>query len=206
VEDGAVRLVVGLGNPGRRYRATRHNVGFRVVERLAERHRNALGEARFEGRFGRGRIGGDEVAILEPLGWMNASGAGVAEAVASLPVEDPARDLLVVFDDADLPFGRLRLRPGGSDGGHRGLRDVLAILGRLDVPRLRFGIGRPQQERDTAQPRPKRGTVDWVLAPFSAEEERDLPALLDRAAHAIETFLAEGVAAAMNRFNALAAG
>jgi PTH1 family peptidyl-tRNA hydrolase len=191
-----VRLVVGLGNPGRRYRATRHNAGFRVVERLAERHHIALAEERFGGRFGRGRIGDDEVGILEPLGWMNASGEGVAEAVAALPVEDPARDLLVVFDDADLPFGRLRVRPGGSDGGHRGLRDVLALLGRYDVPRLRFGIGRPQEER---------GTVDWVLAPFSPEEERTLPALLDRAAHAIETFLAEGAAAAMNRFNAAVA-
>jgi PTH1 family peptidyl-tRNA hydrolase len=188
-----VRLVVGLGNPGRRYRATRHNAGFRVLERFAERHRIALDEERFGGRFGRGPFGGEDVALLEPLGWMNASGEGVAEAVAALRVEDPARDLLVVLDDADLPFGRLRVRPGGSDGGHRGLRDVLDALARQDVPRLRFGIGRPEQERDT---------VDWVLAPFSDDEERALPALLDRAAHAIETFLAEGVAAAMNRFNA----
>jgi PTH1 family peptidyl-tRNA hydrolase len=194
-----VRLVVGLGNPGRRYRSTRHNAGFRVLERFAERHRIALGEERFGGRFGRGPVGGEDVALLEPLGWMNASGEGVAEAVAALSVEDPARDLLVVLDDADLPFGRLRVRPGGSDGGHRGLRDVLEALSREDVPRLRFGIGRPAQEPGTVQP---PGTVDWVLAPFSAEEERALPALLDRAAHAIETFLAEGVAAAMNRFNA----
>jgi PTH1 family peptidyl-tRNA hydrolase len=196
-----VRLVVGLGNPGRRYRATRHNAGFRVVERFAERHRIALDEERFGGRFGEGRVGGDPVGVFEPLDWMNASGEGVAEAVASLPVEDPASGLLVVLDDADLPFGRLRVRRGGSDGGHRGLRDVLAVLARDDVPRLRFGIGRPEE----AQPRETRGTVDWVLAPFSPDEELALPALLDRAAHAIETFLAEGVAAAMNRFNAAAA-
>jgi peptidyl-tRNA hydrolase, PTH1 family len=123
---------------------------------------------------------------------MNESGSSVAAALGKLPVEEPSRDLLVVFDDADLPFGRLRLRAEGGDGGHRGLADVLARLGRRDVPRLRFGIGRPAIPMQTA---------DFVLASFSPEEERALPEHLLRAALAVESFLLEGIAVAMNRFN-----
>jgi PTH1 family peptidyl-tRNA hydrolase len=191
-----VKLVVGLGNPGPRYARTRHNVGFRLAERLRERWRLPEPGERHGGRFSRGRVaslGGLDVGVLEPETFMNESGAAVAAALAKLPVEDPARDLLVVLDDADLPFGRLRLRAEGGDGGHRGLADVLARLGRRDVPRLRFGIGRPALPMDTA---------DFVLARFSPEEEQALAGHLDRAAEAVEAFLGEGAAAAMNRFNA----
>jgi PTH1 family peptidyl-tRNA hydrolase len=191
-----VKLVVALGNPGRRYVRTRHNVGFRVAERLRERWRLPEPGQRFEGRFARGRVAslGDlDVGVLEPQTFMNESGACVAAALGKLPVADPAQDLLIVLDDADLPFGRLRLRAEGGDGGHRGLADVLARLGRRDVARLRFGIGRPAVPMETA---------DFVLGAFSAEEEKSLAAHLDRAADAVEAFLREGVAAAMNRFNA----
>jgi PTH1 family peptidyl-tRNA hydrolase len=133
------------------------------------------------------------VGVLEPETFMNESGASVAAALRKLPVEDPPRDLLVVLDDADLPFGRLRLRAEGGDGGHRGLADVLARLGRRDVPRLRFGIGRPALPMETA---------DFVLAAFSPEEEKALAGHLDRAAEAVEAFLLEGIAVAMNRYNA----
>jgi PTH1 family peptidyl-tRNA hydrolase len=190
-----VKLVVGLGNPGRRYERTRHNVGFRVAERLRERWRLPQPDARFEARFARGRVaslGGLDVGVLEPETFMNESGASVAAALRKLPVEDPAHDLLIVLDDADLPFGRLRLRASGSDGGHRGLADTLERLGTRDVPRLRFGIGRPSLPMDTS---------DFVLARFAPEEEQALPAHLDRAADAVEAFLTEGAAAAMNRFN-----
>jgi PTH1 family peptidyl-tRNA hydrolase len=191
-----MKLVVGLGNPGRRYARTRHNVGCRVAERLRERWRFDPPEARFDGRFARGRVealGGLDVGVLEPETFMNESGGAVAAALRKLPVEDPSRDLLLVLDDADLPFGRLRLRASGGDGGHRGLADALERLGRRDVPRLRFGIGRPALPMETS---------DFVLSRFSPEEERELPALLDRAASAVECFLAEGIEAAMNRFNA----
>jgi len=191
-----VKLVVGLGNPGRRYSRTRHNVGFRVTGRLRERWRLPEPEERFEARFARARVaslGGLDVGVLEPETFMNESGASVAAALRKLPIEDPARDLLVVLDDADLPFGRLRLRAEGGDGGHRGLADVLARLGRRDVPRLRFGIGRPALPMETA---------DFVLAAFSKEEEEALAGHLERAAEAVETFLLEGIAPAMNRFNA----
>jgi PTH1 family peptidyl-tRNA hydrolase len=191
-----VKLVVGLGNPGRRYSRTRHNVGFRVTGRLRERWRLPEPEERFEARFARARVaslGGLDVGVLEPETFMNESGASVAAALRKLPIEDPAHDLLVVLDDADLPFGRLRLRAEGGDGGHRGLADVLARVGRRDVARLRFGIGRPELPMETA---------DFVLAAFSTEEERALAGHLERAAEAVETFLLEGIAPAMNRFNA----
>jgi PTH1 family peptidyl-tRNA hydrolase len=192
-----VKLVVGLGNPGRRYASTRHNVGFRIVDRFAEAQGIALDEERFGGRFGRGRIGGPggedlDVGLFEPQGFMNRSGEAVAEALRRLPVAQVDRDLLVALDDVDLPFGRLRLRPGGGAGGHRGLADVISRLGRSDLPRLRFGIGRPRLPMDTA---------DWVLEAFSPEEEERLAPLLDRAATAVREALLLGVVAAMNRVN-----
>jgi PTH1 family peptidyl-tRNA hydrolase len=170
-----------------------------VAERLAERAGFALAERRFSGRFGSGRLacagGGLELAVLAPQTWMNRSGEAVAAAVTGLALADPAQDLLLVFDDVDLPFGRLRLRPGGGAGGHRGLSDVIEALGRSDLPRLRFGVGRPQEPRDLAE---------WVLEPFSAEEERRLDERLEAAADAATAGLVDGIAAAMNRVNAAA--
>jgi len=193
-----MKLVVGLGNPGRRYAGTRHNVGFRVVERFAAQHRIALDQKKFEGRFGRGRAAGADVGLLLPETFMNLSGRSVAEALRLLPVGDPKDDLLVVFDDVDLPFGKLRLRPGGGAGGHKGLRDIVEKLGRDDLPRLRFGVGRP--------PHPGQDTADWVLQDFADAEQGELPARLDDAARAVECVLAEGLAAAMNRWNRDASG
>jgi PTH1 family peptidyl-tRNA hydrolase len=188
-----VKLVVGLGNPGRRYAATRHNVGFRVVERLAERHGIEVSSRRFEGRYGRGRIDDLDVGILEPQTYMNASGESVVEALRFLPVGELSQDLIVVYDDADLPFGRLRVRRSGGHGGHKGVEDVIALLGRKDFPRLRFGIGRPMHAMSTE---------GYVLQRFSPAEEEALPRCVERASEAVETLLLEGVVAAMNRFNA----
>jgi len=188
-----LRLVVGLGNPGSEYEATRHNAGFRVIERLADRHRIALRrEKRLHGRFGSGRIAGAETGLLEPETWMNRSGRAVVAALDAHPL-DPAQDLLVVYDDLDLPFGRLRLRPGGGAGGHNGLGDVQERLGRNDFPRLRFGIGRPPVGVDP---------VDYVLAPWAADEAAALDGRLDAACDAVELAFVEGVSRAMNRVNA----
>jgi PTH1 family peptidyl-tRNA hydrolase len=188
-----MKLIVGLGNPGRRYAATRHNVGFRIVEALGARHRIAVNEDRFEGRFGAGRIRDLEVAILEPQTYMNDSGAAVAQALAGLALADPARDLTVVYDDVDLPLGRLRIRASGGDGGHQGMRDILARLGRRDFSRLRFGIGRSERGE---------GTTGHVLERFAPEEEALLAERIPTAAAALEAILLEGVVAAMNRVNA----
>jgi PTH1 family peptidyl-tRNA hydrolase len=191
-----VKLVVGLGNPGRRYARTRHNVGWRVLERFAADCGLRLDREAHGGRYGEGRLacaaGALEVGVLEPQSFMNLSGDAVADALAALPAVDPSRDLLVVFDDVDLPFGRLRLRPGGGAGGHRGLTHVIERLGRRDFPRLRFGVGRPADATDT---------VEWVLQSFSQDEEAALPALLERAAQAVAAALCDGIAAAMNTWN-----
>jgi PTH1 family peptidyl-tRNA hydrolase len=193
-----VKLVVGLGNPGPRYARTRHNAGFRIAECFAARHAIALASERFGGRFGRGRIAAGacaphDVGVLEPQGFMNCSGDAVAAALAKLPVEDPARDLMLLVDDVDLPFGRLRLRAAGGAAGHKGLAHVIERLGRSDLPRLRFGLGRPTTPVDVA---------DWVLERFPPEQEQALPALVASAADALDAWLGEGLTAAMNRFNA----
>ncbi len=189
------RLVVGLGNPGARHAATRHNVGFRVVERLAARH-GADFEASeaLAGRLARLVVGGVGCALLEPSTFMNRSGDSVAAALARWPGLVPERDLLVVYDDLDLPLGRLRLRPGGSAGGHRGIADIARALDTTAIPRLRFGIGHPGSAA---------AVVDWVLEPFLPQDEAErLPAAIDRAADAVVCVLVDGLATAMDRFNA----
>lgn len=187
-----MKLVVGLGNPGDRYRDTRHNAGFRVVGCLAEQAGVHLDLERFDGRYGEGWVAGEQVALLLPKTHMNASGQAVIQALQGLELADPERDLLIVLDDLDLPLGRLRLRPRGSDGGQRGLRDVIDWLGSDAVPRLRFGVGRPPPGVDP---------IDWVLEPFRSDEERVLRRSLPRAAQAIACFLSEGAGPAMDRFN-----
>jgi PTH1 family peptidyl-tRNA hydrolase len=188
-----VKLVVGLGNPGPDYERTRHNVGFRIVERVAARHRIALRrEKRLQSVFGAGRVAGVETALLEPQTYMNLSGRAVRAALDAHPI-DPRADLLVVYDDLDLPFGRLRLRPSGGAGGHNGIGDIADELGHDAFARLRFGIGRPPSGEDP---------IAYVLAAFTPDEEAALPARLDVAADAIEHALTDGVARAMNRVNA----
>jgi PTH1 family peptidyl-tRNA hydrolase len=189
-----VKLVVGLGNPGPEYADTRHNAGFRVVGELARRHGIALArERRFYGCFGRGLIKKVETGLLEPYTFMNLSGKAVRAAADELRLGDLGSDLVVIYDDLDLPFGRLRIRPGGGAGGQKGLADIQTRLARNDFPRLRVGIGRPPPGEDP---------VEYVLAPFDAGQRAALPELLDRAADAVEAILVDGVQPAMNRFNA----
>lgn len=189
-----MKLIVGLGNPGSRYAETRHNVGARAVRALAAELGVSLDEERFFGRFGVGRIADTEVGLLLPETWMNKSGSAVAAALAELSLEEIARDLIIVLDDVDLPLGRLRLRARGSDGGQRGLGDVLAVLGHENVPRLRIGVGRAAD--------PARDTKEFVLDSFTPEEAPTLPLLIARAGEALRCFATAGIAEAMNRFNA----
>jgi PTH1 family peptidyl-tRNA hydrolase len=141
-------------------------------------------------------VQGIDVGLLEPQTFMNDSGRAVAAALGCLAVDEVSTDLLVVYDDADLPLGRLRLRARGGDGGHLGLRDLIARIGTQELPRLRFGIGRPPDFRDT---------VAYVLEEFSSRESEALAQALDRASAAVQVFVAEGIVAAMDRFNAPAA-
>jgi PTH1 family peptidyl-tRNA hydrolase len=195
-----VKLAVGLGNPGDRYVHTRHNVGFRVVEALAREFGIEALEHRFGGVFGVSSPGANGLgsrfpgglAVLCPHTFMNRSGESVAAALDQFPVDDLARDFAVVVDDLDLPFGRLRIRPGGGAGGHRGLESLIEHLGTRTFPRLRFGIGRPGPGKDPVQ---------YVLARFTDAEEQQLGERIPLAVSALAMLFQEGVEATMNRFN-----
>ena len=186
-----MRLIVGLGNPGNRYWDTPHNAGFWVCDRLSER--NALGEEskKFKGLFRRGRIGAHDVAVLKPQTYMNLSGESVAEAFRYLPVG--LSDLLVIYDEMDLPQGQLRIRPNGGHGGHNGMRSIIQHLGTKEFPRIRLGVGRPAG---------RRSATDHLLSRVDREQRKQLMDAVERAAEATEMILEQGVASAMNRFNA----
>lgn len=186
-------LIVGLGNPGRRYRGTRHNVGREVVQYLADRLGARLEEDGWA-RTARARIGGVTVVLAVPETYMNVSG----QAVRDLLRRGRRRpgDLLVVHDDLDIPLGYVRLRPGDGAGGHNGIRSIIAELGTGMFPRLRIGIGRPPAGVDPAE---------FVLDRFAPEERRVIDEAVARAAEAAVTAAREGLPAAMNRYNARAA-
>ncbi len=182
-------LVVELGNPGRQYERTRHNVGWLVVDELARRLDGRWRE-KFSGRLAEVRLDGLRLALLKPETFMNDSGRSVAAAAHFFKVEPES--LLVVHDDVDLEAGRLQARAGGGLAGHNGLRSLAQALGTLDFVRLRIGVGRPGR----GDP---RSVADYVLSPFSPEE--DPGALVSRGADAVEVFVREGVEATQQRFN-----
>ncbi|MBX5483445.1 MAG: aminoacyl-tRNA hydrolase [Myxococcaceae bacterium] len=188
-----MKLLAGLGNPGPDYERHRHNIGFRVLEEVARRARIDLGQEKFNARIGQGAIAGEKVLLLQPQTYMNLSGQAVAGAARFYKV--PPSDILVIHDELDLPFGRLQLKNGGGHGGHNGLRSVTEQLGTDGYARLRFGIDKPQG------PNAKERVVGYVLSGFHKEEEQQLPELVARAADAVECWVREGMAAAMNRFN-----
>jgi PTH1 family peptidyl-tRNA hydrolase len=186
-----MKLIVGLGNPDRRYRHTRHNVGWDVIDRLAHRHGIAVNHEDGWSLVGAGTIRRHRAVLAKPQTYVNLSGTAVADLRRRHRVK--LEDLLVVVDDLDLPLGRLRLRPGGTHGGHNGLRSVIDALGSSAFPRLRVGIGQPPVGVDPAE---------FVLTTFTDTERASIEPALERAAEAIETVIGEGLQAAMNRFNA----
>ena len=186
-----MKLVVGLGNPGAQYRGTRHNVGFDVVDLLATKYRLGFEAAPVDAVFARWRRpDGDDVLMVKPLTFMNLSGDAVAGLARYYRIETP--DLLIVCDDVNLPLGRLRVRATGTEGGHNGLRSVAEVLGTIDYPRLRIGVGRGDLRRELS---------DHVLAGFEPEEMSGIEVAIARAADAVETWIADGVAKTMNVFN-----
>jgi len=185
-----MKVIVGLGNPGARYAETRHNVGWRVAEQLAGRAGAGPWKEKFAARVTEVRRGGEKVVLAQPLTYMNRSGIAVRLLVDFWKVANT--DLLVVMDDLALELGRIRLRSGGSDGGHNGLESVIAYLGSEAFPRLRVGIG-PGPGADEQ--------ADFVLAPFTEAEQPVIAEAITRAADAAECWTTEGLEAAMNRFN-----
>jgi peptidyl-tRNA hydrolase, PTH1 family len=191
-----MKVICGLGNPGERYQLTRHNVGFRVVDLLADRW-GLTGHGRV--RDGAARLEADRpepvgrVLLVKPMRYMNVSGGPLRSALRQTDAV-PATDLLVIADDVDLPLGRIRLRREGSAGGHNGLRDIISALGSNEFSRLRVGIGRPGSSR---------ATVDHVLATFSPAERELATEAIATAADAAERWLRDGIDATMNEYNGL---
>ncbi len=188
-------LIVGLGNPGAEYELTRHNVGFMAADALVTAHRLTYDRRKkSKSKVAEGAIAGRRVLVAKPQTFMNLSGSAVQGLVAFYQI--PPERILVVFDDLDLPLGTLRIRPKGGSGGHRGMSDIIQRLGTQDFPRVRFGIGRPPGRMDPAA---------YVLRRFSAEEQPAVEEALARVVDTVETWLTQGIDAAMNRYNGSAA-
>lgn len=180
-----MKIIVGLGNPGCRYEATRHNVGFRAVDRLAERQRIPVSQKRYKALYGTGSIRSQKVVLVKPLTFMNLSGEAVKRILLSFPAAP--EDLIVIHDDLDLPLGKLRIKRRSGDGGHQGVRSIIDVMGENTFSRLKIGIGRPPRGMEAA---------DYVLGCFEADEEPEIESVLSRAAEALVILVSEGVEAA----------
>lgn len=186
-----MKIVAGLGNPGPEYVFSRHNAGWLAVDHLVNRFSCGTPRMQFSSMAWSFFMNGEKILILKPLTYMNLSGKAVGEAVDYLSAD--WEDVLVVYDDVALPFGKLRMRSKGSAGGHKGLLSILGRAGTLEVPRLRIGVGAAPDAR---------GIVSWVLGNFDKTEQNELPSLLDSTAEAVEEWLSVGTEKAMNLVNA----
>ncbi|MEK6600098.1 MAG: aminoacyl-tRNA hydrolase [Deltaproteobacteria bacterium] len=185
-------LIVGLGNPGAKYSKTRHNIGFMAVDHVAEANSIALSKSNFKSLWGKGSIAGKEVILLKPQTYMNLSGEAVQGISGYFHIEP--KDILVIYDDIDLEFGSVRIRPGGGSGGHRGMASIIEYLGANDFPRIRLGIGRPKEKQ-------QGDVADYVLNSFTPDEKDVLNQMLDRAKDVVDAILKDGIEKAMNKFN-----
>ena len=184
-----IKLIVGLGNPGARYAHSRHNIGFLIADRFARAHALDFTRKRFNALIAEGSVGGQRILLAKPQAFMNSSGEAVGKLFAFYKIAP--HDLLVVYDDLDLPLGKMRLRSRGSSGGHHGMESIIAHVGMSDFPRLRVGIGRPNPDAD----------IDHVLGSFDADERVVMDETFARAADAIDVWLTDGITVAMNKFN-----
>ncbi|HUF18131.1 MAG TPA: aminoacyl-tRNA hydrolase [Thermoanaerobaculia bacterium] len=187
-----MKLIVGLGNPGAEYEGTRHNIGFRVVEAFAARYRIAVDRHEKNAMVGKGRVAGNAVVVAKPLTFMNVSGSAVSLLVRA-NLEAPS-DLLVVYDDVDLPLGKIRIREGGSPGTHNGMKSIVDALGTDRFPRLRFGIRGEDFDG-------RRDLADFVLDRFEEDEQEQVVAGVTRAVEAVFLFARDDLRRAMNQFN-----
>ena len=183
-----MKVIVGLGNPGKKYSETRHNIGFKVLEEVARRHGVQKEESRFDALIAHITLNGQKVLLVKPLTYMNLSGKAVQPLLHWYKVD--LVDFMVVYDDMDLPVGSLRLRAEGGSGGHKGLTSIIERLGSREFSRLRLGIGRPDRE-----------TIDWVLGTFGPEEKEMVQAMINGAADRLEYWSAQGIVKAMNEYN-----
>ncbi|MBO8172678.1 MAG: aminoacyl-tRNA hydrolase [Bacillaceae bacterium] len=185
-----MKVVIGLGNPGKEYENTRHNVGFMVLDRLADMWHVDISQHKFQSMVGEGRLDTEKVLLVKPLTFMNLSGEAVRKVVDFYKLD--IEDLVIVYDDLDLPAGRIRLRQKGSAGGHNGIKSIIAHLGTQEFKRVKIGIDRPPAGQDVAR---------YVLSPFGKEERNLVDEAVDRAARACEHWIRHSFTDAMNQFN-----
>ena len=190
-KGGVQWLVVGLGNVGEEYEGTRHNVGFRVADELAERGHVPIQKLKYRALTNTCEVAGVKVLLMKPVTYMNLSGEAVRQAADFYKI--PPERVLVVSDDVALPVGKLRVRKNGSAGGHNGLKNIILHLGTDQFPRVRLGVGE--------KPHPDYDMADWVLGKFSGEDKKAVDAAVKRAADAVECILGQGLEKAMNKFN-----
>jgi PTH1 family peptidyl-tRNA hydrolase len=191
-----MKLIVGLGNPGKTYAHNRHNVGFRCLNYFARLHSIRFDRRQCRARVGIGKVKGERLLLSKPGTFVNLSGKSVAGLVHKHNI--PLSNLLVIHDDLDLPLGKIRLRQSGSSGGHKGMNSIISALGSEAFPRIRVGIGRPQGEEQSIS---EDTIVNYVLSDFSPQEEATIKPVIAKVSEAIDYFLTEGIEAAMNRFN-----
>ncbi len=185
-----MKIIVGLGNPGRKYERTRHNAGFMAVDGVAENLRVAVSQEKHHALIGKARLDSEAVVLVKPLTYMNESGRAVQAILADTYAA--VSDLIVIHDELDLGFGSVRVKTGGGHGGHNGLRSIIEQVGSPDFIRVRIGVGRPAPGMDAA---------DYVLSPFAGDERQAVAGVMERAAAAIRAIVTEGPARAMNMFN-----
>jgi len=193
-----LKLIVGLGNPGKAYAHNRHNIGFRCINHLARLHSISMKQHQCRCQVGTGEIAGVEVLLAKPKTFVNLSGEAVGRLMRKYKIQ--VNDLIVICDDLDLPLGKLRLRPGGSAGGHKGINSIISALGSDDFCRIKVGIGRPTKEYGTAIT-DEDVIVGYVLSDFTPQEEAIIKPAIAKVAEAIKSIITEGITSAMNKFN-----
>jgi len=191
-----MKLIVGLGNPGKVYAHNRHNIGFRCLNYFARLHSIRFDHRQCRARIGLGEVRGEKLLLARPSTFVNLTGKPVACLVRKHDI--PLSDLLVIYDDLDLPLGKIRLRQSGGSGGHKGMNSIISALGSEDFPRIRVGIGRPQVEEQSIS---EDAIVNYVLSDFSPQEEKVIKPAIAMVSEAIDCFLTQGVEVAMSKFN-----
>ena len=190
-ENPDMKIIAGLGNPTKEYEGTRHNIGFSVIDKLADKYNISMNEKKHKAICGKGMIEGKKVILLKPQTYMNLSGESIVDAVNFYKV-DPEEDVIIIYDDIDLDVGKLRIRAKGSAGGHNGMKNIIAHLGTQVFPRIRVGVGAKPKDWDLA---------DYVLGRFPKEELPEIEAGRETACEAVKIIVSQGTEAAMNRIN-----
>ncbi len=198
--DEGTWLIAGLGNPGRNYQKTRHNVGFMAIDELGANHGIALNRSMFKNLYGRGLISGGKVVLAKPMDYMNRSGPPVYQLSRYFDIK--AENILIIHDDMDIDIGRIKIKVKGGHGGHKGVRSIIDALGKNEFTRIRIGIGRPEASVDARGGNDDDPAVtDYVLGQLSKQERHCYESVFDAVRKAVETILEKGTAAAMNSYN-----